>query len=620
MNSIQRMKELIKKIEEADTAYYRDDSPILTDREYDALMEELLKLERETGIVFGNSPSKRVAGKNSDVLQKVKHSKPMLSAKKTKSVDELAAFCGEKRVLLSWKLDGLTLVLRYRDGKFTQALTRGEDGLVGEDVTHTVKHMRGVPASVKKQGDFEVRGEGLISWLDFEIAEKRNGESHPRNTAAGAVRSLVSDTGLLSHMDFIAFELIDPSDESGTKTEQLDILTMNGFHTVDRVTCEGEEEVRKAVKEFAPDGYLYPVDGIIAEYDDLDYGRSLGATAHHENRMLALKWADDLHETVFRKVELATTRTGLVSLTAVFDPVSIDGTTVRRADLHSLTNFEKMRLGEGDTIRVYKANMIIPQIAENVTMSGKYRLPGRCPSCGEKLELRTSSGGNRNLWCPNESCIARNTQKIARFCGRDALNMDGFNSSVIERLMENGFVKKISDLYHLSEQKERLMNTPGFGIDSANRLIDGAEKSRKTTLKRFLTGVGIPLMGPSNARAIDDYFYGSWIRFEQAIKDGFSFYHIEGVSEALSRQIYRWYENEAEEKFWRPVLEEITFDDRSAEVFGKRGLYKNVGTKFRELAEDMDREDLEDLIDTLLILLGKVSELAPEKLSALRRR
>ena len=622
MNSIQRMKELIAKITEADTAYYRDDSPVMTDREYDALLAELLKLEQETGIVFGNSPSKRVAGQNSEALEKVKHTKPMLSAKKTKSVEDLLTFKGSQRILLSWKLDGLTLVLRYRGGKFTRAITRGEEGLIGEDVTHTVKHMRGIPQTVRRKDDFEVRGEGVISWLDFEIAGRRNEETHPRNVAAGAVRSLVPDSGLLSHMDFIAFELIDPMDRSCTKEEQLDTLTILGFRTVERAALSedsGEEDLRKAVKGFDPEKYSYPVDGIIAEYDDLDYGRSLGATAHHENRMIALKWEDELHETVFRKVELATTRTGLIALTAVFDPVRIDGATVRRADLHSLSNFEKMRLGEGDTVRVYKANMIIPQIAENVTKSGTYRLPDRCPACGEKLTLRTSAGGSRNLYCPNESCIARNAQKIARFCDRDAMNLDGFNASVVEKLMEAGFIKNFADLYHLSEKRESLMNTRGFGIDSVSRMIRAAEKSRKTTLQRFLTAVGIPMLGSSHAKAIDEYFYGSFVRFEQAIKEGFCFFHIEGVTEAVSRQIYKWYENEAEEKLWRPVLQEVTFDDRSAEVYGKKGLYKPFGKAFRELAEDMDEADLEDLLNSFGLLIGKISEKCPGKLEMLKK-
>lgn len=601
-NNVARIKELISIIAEADTAYFRDDSPVMTDREYDALVEELRALEKTTGIVFANSPTKKVGGQNKAELKKVKHSKPMLSAKKTKSVEDLVTFASENSVVLSWKMDGLTLVLRYKDGSFVQAITRGEDGLVGEDVTHTVKHLRNIPQKVSLKDEFEVRGEGVVSWSDFSLINRNKDSGHPRNTAAGAVRASAADKGLLSHIDFYAFELILPGDDLKTKTEQLDFLSIAGFDVVEHIlidACAGEEALRRAVSGFNPEKYAYPVDGIVAEYEDLDYGRSLGATAHHENRMIALKWEDGLYETIFRGVTLTTTRNGQVSIVANFDPVMIDGSMVKKADLHSVSNFEKYQLGIGDTIKVYKANMIIPQIAENVTKSGTYVLPDRCSCCGTKLELKVSSGGVKNLWCPNEECIARNAQKIARFCDKDAMNMEGFTASVLEQLMAYGIVKTFTDLYDLDKHREQILTTPGFGFESYNRLISSVENSRRTSLWRFLVAVGIPLMGANNARAIDEYFCGSWDAFEEAIKDGFFFFHIEGVSQALDRNIYNWYADETEEKHWRPVLKEITFTGKPVSVGEGGNPFCNANVVVTGTVNEMNRKDITELLTLL---------------------
>ncbi len=601
-NNVLRIKEMIKIISDADTAYYRDDAPIMTDREYDALMDELRKLEQETGIVFANSPSKRVGGVNKAELQKVDHSKPMLSAKKTKSADELVSFAAGNDVVLSWKMDGLSLVLRYKDGCFVQAVTRGEDGLVGEDVTHNVMCLRNVPKKVRCKDPFEVRGEGVISWADFRLVNRNNDEGHPRNTSAGAVRAVTPDKGVLSHIDFYAFELIYPYDKSKTKTEQLDFLSLNGFTVVEHVLVDslsGGLELRKAIADFQPDQYAYPVDGLIAEYDDLDYGKSLGATAHHENRMIALKWEDGLHETVFRGVSLSTTRSGLVSIIAEFDPVMIDGSYVKRADLHSVSNFEKYRFGIGDKITVYKANMIIPAVAENLTQSGTYKLPDRCSCCGSKLEIKISSGGVKNLWCPNEECIARNAQKIARFCDKNAMNMEGFTASVLEQLMAFGIVRTYADLYDLEKHREQILTTPGFGFGSYDKLVKSVENSRRCSLAQFLVAVGIPLMGVNNARAIDEYYCGSWEDFEKAIKDKFAFFHIAGVSQGLSRNIYKWYEDEAEEKLWRPVLKEITFKGQVPKIGEGGNPFSKANVVVTGTVNGMNRKDIIELLTLL---------------------
>ena len=602
MNKLTRIKELISRIAEADQAYFGEDKPIMTDREYDLLVEELQQLEKETGIVFANSPTKKTGGANRQSLKKVAHTKPMLSAKKTKSREEMALFAAGRDVILSWKLDGFTLVLRYDQGRFVQALTRGEDGLTGEDVTGAVRFMRNVPKRVTCKERFEVRGEGVIAWADYRLLNRNAEQGHPRNVAAQAVRQTMPDRGVLEHLDFIAFELIRADDESKTKKDQLNTLSMYGFDVVDHVFVAAEEDAQALSAKldgFDPENMIYPVDGIIAEYDDLAYGRSLGATAHHENRMLALKWSDDLYETVFRRVELATTRNGKIALTAVFDPVTIDGTKIERADLHSLSNYEKYRLGAGDMIRVYKANMIIPQIAENLTRSATYALPEFCPCCGERLETRVSSGGSKNLYCPNETCIARNAQKIARFCDTHAMGIECLNATVLEKLMAYGVVKTYADLYDLKNRREKILAIPGMGYGSFMKMVNEVETSRRCHLSQFLTGIGIPLMGPTQARAIDEYFYGSWEAFEKAVNEEFRFNHIAGVSPKLSGNIYAWYHNAEEEKHWRAVLKEITFIGQNDRTGKEGNLFCNANVVVTGIINGMNRADITELLHLL---------------------
>ena len=415
MNDIQRMKELIEKITAADVAYFQKDAPIMSDMEYDKLVLELKMLERATGIHFANSPIGKVPSDEKAGLKTVQHTKPMLSCRKTKDVNELVEFAGDRDIVLSWKMDGLTLVLRYEKGKLIQAITRGAEGVIGEDVTHTVKNFRNVPLIVPCKESFEVRGEGVLSWEDAQILTKlgESNATHPRSIASGAVRSVTENLGKLTHLDFFAFELIKEGSHA-TKIGQLEFLKENNFAVVEhKLVSPGDrhDDVAECIAEWIPEGFAYPVDGIVAEFDDLAYGKSLGATAHHEKRMMALKWKDEVKETKFRGVELRTTRTGIVSIIGLFDEVVIDGTRVHRASLHNLSNFEKYKFGEGDIIKVYKANMIVPQIAENRMMSGTYELPEFCPCCGERLTVQTSQGGVRNLYCPNENCLARHAKK-----------------------------------------------------------------------------------------------------------------------------------------------------------------------------------------------------------------
>jgi DNA ligase (NAD+) len=339
-NLVRRMKELINIIKEADVAYFVNDNPTMSDNEYDKLVAELKGIEHETGIVFSDSPSKRVGGNVKEELKSVTHTKPMLSAKKTKCIGDVLEFAANKDVIVSWKLDGLTIVLRYENGELKQAITRGKDGLIGEDVTHTVKHFRNVPLKVPCKDSFEVRGEGVCSWSDFEIIKKNEGSTHPRNVAAGTVRTLTADEGKLSHLDFVAFELIDSNKDWNSKLEQLEFLENNKFSVVENSFVRfGSDDIESEIGKYNPDTYFYPVDGVVIEYEDLKYGKSLGATAHHENRLIALKWEDAEYETIFRGVELATGRTGTVEINAIFDPVDIGGMMVRRANVHGLSGF-----------------------------------------------------------------------------------------------------------------------------------------------------------------------------------------------------------------------------------------------------------------------------------------
>ena len=560
-----RMCQLIEQLKTADIAYYKDDAPVMTDREYDLLMEELKGLEQDTGLVLSGSPTQTVQGELLEELTPVRHTRPMLSADKTKSVDDIVRFIGGRDAVLSWKLDGLTLVLRYEDGMFQQAITRGREGLIGEDVTHTVRTFLNVPLSVPVKEDFEVRGEGVISWANFEKLNQSLKEpyTHPRNLAAGSVRKLDSEESKTRFLEFIAFDLVTDM-ELDTKHGQLDFLAENGFAVVPHVELlhPDETSIRTAISRMEPKHYGYPVDGLIVEYDDAVYGKSLGATSHHENRLMALKWQDELYETTFRGLDLATTRTGMISITGIFDPVSIDGTMVSRAYLHNLDLYEKFEFGVGDTIQVYKANQIIPQIAQNMTRSGTYTLDRHCPCCKKELQVRVATGGTRQLFCENPHCAARLVQKFAHFCEKTRMDIEGLSATTLEKFISHGWVRNFADLYQLDRYREDIVKTEGFGEKSYERLHASVEKSRHCTLTRLIAGLGIPMVGRHAGRDLDRYFHGSWEAFEQAIQEGFDFTQLPDFGETMHKNIYDWYADQEEERLWRPLLKEIKWEEK----------------------------------------------------------
>lgn len=565
--SIKRMKELTAKIREADTAYYRDDKPIMTDRDYDALTDELKSLEQNTGLTLSGSPTQRVPGEILEELTPVRHTRPMLSADKTKSVDDLVRFAGTRDVVLSWKLDGLTLVLRYDNGGLQQAITRGREGIIGEDVTHTVRTFLNVPLTVPVREPFEVRGEGVISWANFKKINLSLEEpySHPRNLAAGSVRKLDAAEAGKRFLEFFAFDLVTDL-KIQTKCWQMDFMETNGFSVVPHVKLSRMDtaSIKAAVEQMDPKHYGYPVDGLIMEYDDVSYGKSLGATGHHENRLIALKWQDELFETRFLGIELATTRTGMVSITGLFEPVGIDGTAVSRAYLHNLDIFDEFQFGVGDRIQVYKANMIIPQIARNDTQSNTFTLLMVCPCCGEPLSVRTTSGGTRQLFCENPHCTAKLVQKFDHFCEKTRMDIEGLSATTLEKFIGHGWIRNFGDLYDLEQYREEIVSTEGFGEKSFERLQVSIERSRNCTLAKFIAGLGIPMVGRHAGRDLDAYFQGSWDEFEAAIVSGFDFTQLPDFGETMHKNIYQWYQDAEEAKLWRPMLSKINFIKESS--------------------------------------------------------
>lgn len=565
--NLERMRELIEQLTEADIAYYKNDAPIMTDLEYDRLTEELAALEHDTGLVLSGSPTQKVSGEILESLAEVRHTKPMLSAGKTKSIEDLIRFAAGRAVLLSWKMDGLTLVLRYEYGKLKQAITRGREGIIGEDVTHTVRTFRNVPLTLPTKESFEVRGEGVISWESFRKinASLEEPYTHPRNLASGSTRKLDAGEASKRRLEFWAFELVSDHLEPESKLAQQQFLQRSGFSVVPYIFLDAghsEQDIRDTVVGMEPKDFAYPVDGLVMEYENLRYGKSLGATGHHENRLIALKWEDELYDTHFRGVELATTRTGMVSITGLFDPVNIDGTLVGRAYLHNLDVFDEFQFGIGDKIRVYKANMIIPQIADNRTPSNTYALPMTCPCCDEPLTVKRTSGGTRQLYCVNPHCAAKLVQKFAHFCEKTRMNIEGLSATTLEKLIGHGWVHNFGDLYELERHREEIIKTEGFGEKSFERLQAAIEKSRCCTLAKFIAGLGIPMVGRHAGRDLDRYFHGSWAEFEAAILNGFDFTQLPDFGETMHNNIYTWYADAQEAKLWRPLLRKIQFETK----------------------------------------------------------
>lgn len=559
---IARMQYLISIMKQESDAYYGLDNPVVSDRTYDQQFDELTQLEQETGVIFPNSPTQIVSGAVLDSLNKVRHIHPMLSANKTKSIPALCEFAEKASalendtVMVSWKEDGLTLVLRYQNGYLAQAITRGADGIVGEDVTHTVKTFSNVPVHIPCGEEVEIRGEGVISWKSFsEInASLLEVYSHPRNLAAGSVRQLDSSVAKDRKLEFIAFELILP--QTATKHEQFELLSSFGFHVVEHCRCS-PRNLPEVIETFVPEQYDYPVDGLIVEYDDSVFGRSLGATGHHENLRMALKWADETIETTFRGVELQTTRTGRISLVALFDTVIIDRTKVSRATLHNYSYFQSLHLGIGDIISVYKANKIIPAIDDNLTRSGTYSLPDVCPCCGTPTKL-VSPNESLFLYCQNAACPAKRIKQFVHFVSQDGANIVGLSTATLEKLVDTGYIKHYADIFHTKEYIQYLKKVDGLGPKSIQKLLTAIENSRSLPLSNLLISIGIPLLGKTSCRTIEKYFNGSLDLFSSAIRTSFDFTALTDFGEAMSASIHNFFLDPDNLLEWNLLLKEVT--------------------------------------------------------------
>lgn len=505
-DKIARMKELIDLLNKASMLYYQKSTPMMTDYEYDKLYDELVSLEKETNMVFSNSPTINVEPTVSTELEKTTHPHPMLSLSKTKNPDDLVSFIGNKEGLLSWKLDGLTIVLTYENGKLVSGVTRG-NGVVGEVVTENVKKFKNIPLSINYTGRLVLRGEAIIKYSDFEKMNVDSEYKNPRNLCSGSVRQLDSSVTAERNVNCIIFALIEASSElSNYKDKNFEWLRSLGFETVEYVKVDKnnlKDEVLNYKEKIKT--YDIPSDGLVLTFNDIEYGNNLGSTAKYPKHSIAFKWQDETAKTILREVDWMASRTGLINPVAVFDPVELEGTIVSRASLHNISILRELKIGLNDEIEVYKANMIIPQIANNITCSNNLVIPDKCPVCNHKTEIVTNNDITY-LYCPNEFCFAKFMKRLSLFVSRNAMNIDGISEAILSRLINENMVKTYADLYNLSIYKDKIINFDGFGEKSYNNLIESIEKSRKVKLANFIYSLGIPDIGLSRAKLICNKF------------------------------------------------------------------------------------------------------------------
>ena len=538
-DKITRMKELISILNKASELYYQKNTIMMTDYEYDHLYDELVELEKETNMTLSNSPTINVEPEISSSLKQVEHPSPMLSLAKTKKVSELENFLGDKEGLLSWKLDGLTIVLTYEDGKLISGVTRGT-GIIGELVTENVKQFKNVPLTIPYKGRLVLRGEAIIKYSDFnrmneELGDGSSQYKNPRNLCSGSVRQLDSSITAKRCVNCIIFALIESSTNiSNLKSECFDWLKNQGFEVVEhyKVTKNTVKEQVLMFKEKVKE-YDIPSDGLVITYDDIAYGNSLGTTAKFPKHSLAFKWKDETVATTLRKVDWLVSRTGLINPVAVFDPVELEGTIVSRASVHNVSILEGLKLGIGDTIMVYKANMIIPQIASNSTQSGNLEIPDRCPVCGSKASI-ISNSDVKYLYCMNDFCKAKLIKRLSLFVSRNAMNIDGISDMILNKLITEKIVNNYKDLYHLDRHKDKIIAFEGFGEKSYNNMINSIEKSRHVKLANFIYALGIPDIGFSRAKLICNHFNNDFNKISNLTYEELS--NISGVGDVIAKE------------------------------------------------------------------------------------
>ncbi len=559
-----RIDELSERLNEASRAYYADGIEIISNFEYDEMYDELLALEDETGYIRDDSPSINVGYETAAGLPKVVHEYKMLSLNKTKDRDELAAWLGDKEGLLSWKLDGLTVGITYENGRLVQGVTRG-NGIEGELITANVLACRNVPRTIPHKGRVIVRGEAVIRYSDFEKINESIDDTdarykNPRNLCSGSIRQLNPEVTAERMVNFYAFTLtLSEGYETKSRREKMEWLKSQGFDIVHYEMVDADnlfdviDEYEKSIASFD-----IPSDGLVLTLEDAEYAGTLGETAKYPKDSIAFKWRDQQAETVLREIEWSPSRTGLLNPVAIFDPVELEGTTVSRASVHNINIMEELRLGIGDSIRVFKANMIIPQISENLTKSGNLEIPGSCPVCGGEARIRDEDG-TRTLHCLNPLCMAKQVKKFEHFVSRDALNIEGLSESGLLKLIGVGAVSEYADLFKLARHREDIVKLEGFGGKSFDNLVASAKKASDTTPARLLYGLGVPGIGVANSNMIARACHNKWSDMEsldeEALKD------IDGVGDVLARDYAKFFADDANRQTVKELLEVLSLDE-----------------------------------------------------------
>lgn len=546
-NSLQRMKELVEKLDQAAKAYYQEDREIMSNQEYDSLYDQLEQLEKETGTVLTNSPTVRVGYEAVNELPKEEHPSPMLSLDKTKDREVLRGFIGNHKCLLSWKLDGLTIVLTYENGELVKAVTRG-NGIVGEVITNNARVFKNIPLRIPYKGQLVLRGEAIITYSEFERINETIGDAdakykNPRNLCSGSVRQLNNEITAKRNVRFYAFALVSAQDVdfSNSREQQFIWLKKQGFEVVEYkvVTSESLDEAMDYFSKTIVNND-FPSDGLVVTYDDIAYGESLGSTAKFPRNSFAFKWADEMRETRLVDMEWSPSRTGLINPVAIFEPVELEGTTVSRASVHNISIVKELQLGIGDTIKVYKANMIIPQIAENLTRSGNLVIPDKCPVCGREARIRKENDVE-TLYCMNPDCVAKKIKSFSLFTSRDAMNIDGLSEATLEKFIAMGFIHNFGDIFEIGKYKDQIVEMEGFGQKSFDNLMVSLEKAKETTLAKVIYSLGITGIGLANAKVICKYFDDDIEKIRYAEEEEIS--SIEGIGPVIAGSLADYFKS-----------------------------------------------------------------------------
>ena len=546
-NSLQRMKELVEKLDQAAKAYYQEDREIMSNQEYDSLYDQLEQLEKETGTVLTNSPTVRVGYEAVNELPKEEHPSPMLSLDKTKDREVLRGFIGNHKCLLSWKLDGLTIVLTYENGELVKAVTRG-NGIVGEVITNNARVFKNIPLRIPYKGQLVLRGEAIITYSEFERINETIGDAdakykNPRNLCSGSVRQLNNEITAKRNVRFYAFALVSARDVdfSNSREQQFIWLKKQGFEVVEYkvVTSESLDEAMDYFSKTIVNND-FPSDGLVVTYDDIAYGESLGSTAKFPRNSFAFKWADEMRETKLVDMEWSPSRTGLINPVAIFEPVELEGTTVSRASVHNISIVKELQLGIGDTIKVYKANMIIPQIAENLTRSGNLVIPDKCPVCGREARIRKENDVE-TLYCMNPDCVAKKIKSFSLFTSRDAMNIDGLSEATLEKFIAMGFIHNFGDIFEIGKYKDQIVEMEGFGQKSFDNLMMSLEKAKETTLAKVIYSLGITGIGLANAKVICKYFDDDIEKIRYADEEEIS--SIEGIGPVIAGSLADYFKS-----------------------------------------------------------------------------